>query len=61
MKEKILNEDGKKKQEKIKELQGLAEKLGCSLAQLSIGILHALFYGCFVLSHKLFTHDFAYK
>ena len=48
LKEKILNEDGKKKQEKIKELQGLAEKLGCTLAQLSIGILHAVNLNFFI-------------
>jgi hypothetical protein len=37
MKDKILNEEGKKKQQKIKELQSVAEKLNCTLAQLAIG------------------------
>ena len=37
LKDKILSEDGKKKQAKIRELQLIAEKLNCTLAQLSIG------------------------
>lgn len=36
LKDKISCEDGRKKQEKVRELQILAEKLNCTLAQLSI-------------------------
>lgn len=38
LKDKILSEEGKKKQAKIRELQTIAEKLNCTLAQLSIGL-----------------------
>ena len=38
LKEKIMNDEGKKKQAKIKELQAIADKLNCTLAQLSIGM-----------------------
>lgn len=36
LKDKILSEDGRKQQLKIKELQSIADKLNCTLAQLCI-------------------------
>lgn len=37
MKEKILSEEGHRQQMKLKELQTVAENLGCTLPQLAIG------------------------
>lgn len=37
LKEKIVSEDGKKQQAKLKELNQLTEKLGCTLPQLAVG------------------------
>ena len=37
LKEKILSEDGKRQQQKLRELAKIASKLKCSLAQLAIG------------------------
>lgn len=37
MKEKILSEEGHRQQMKLKELQTVAEHLGCTLPQLAIG------------------------
>lgn len=37
LKEKILSEDGKRQQQKLRELAAIAGKLKCSLAQLCIG------------------------
>ncbi|KAH0626118.1 hypothetical protein JD844_000893 [Phrynosoma platyrhinos] len=37
MKEKLQSEDGKKQQAKVKELHPIAERLGCTVAQLAIG------------------------
>lgn len=37
MKDKILSEEGHRQQVKLKELQVLAERLGCTLSQLAIG------------------------
>uniref|UniRef100_A0A3B4YR08 Voltage-gated potassium channel subunit beta-1 n=1 Tax=Seriola lalandi dorsalis TaxID=1841481 RepID=A0A3B4YR08_SERLL len=36
MKDKILSEEGHRQQEKLKELQAVAERLGCTLSQLAI-------------------------
>ena len=38
LREKILNEEGRKKLMKVKELQLIAEKLNCTVAQLAIGL-----------------------
>jgi hypothetical protein len=43
-----LSEEGKKKQAKIRELQTIAEKLNCTLAQLSIGL---------ILPLKIYNHS----
>lgn len=37
LREKIMSEDGRKQQAKLKELTHIAEKLGCTLPQLAIG------------------------
>lgn len=37
LKEKIVSEDGRKQQAKLKELGHLTEKLGCTLPQLAVG------------------------
>lgn len=37
LKEKIVSEDGRKQQAKLKELNHLTEKLGCTLPQLAVG------------------------
>ncbi|CAG14876.1 unnamed protein product, partial [Tetraodon nigroviridis] len=37
LKEKIVSEDGKKQQAKLKELNHITEKLGCTLPQLAVG------------------------
>lgn len=37
MKDKILSEEGHRQQVKLKELQSIAERLGCTLPQLAIG------------------------
>ncbi|KAM9441831.1 voltage-gated potassium channel subunit beta-1-like isoform 3-T3 [Salvelinus alpinus] len=37
LKEKIVSEDGRKQQAKLKELGHIAEKLGCTLPQLAVG------------------------
>lgn len=37
MKDKILSEEGHRQQVKLKELQAVAERLGCTLPQLAIG------------------------
>lgn len=37
LREKIMSEDGRKQQAKLKELGHIAEKLGCTLPQLAIG------------------------
>uniref|UniRef100_A0A8C7Y5M7 Voltage-gated potassium channel subunit beta-1 n=1 Tax=Oryzias sinensis TaxID=183150 RepID=A0A8C7Y5M7_9TELE len=37
LKEKIISEDGRKQQAKLKELNHIAEKLGCTLPQLAVG------------------------
>lgn len=37
MKDKVLSEEGHRQQLKLKELQALAERLGCTLPQLAIG------------------------
>lgn len=37
LKEKIVSEDGRKQQAKLKELNHIAEKLGCTLPQLAVG------------------------
>lgn len=37
LKDKITCEEGIKKLSKVKELQAIAEKLGCTMAQLAIG------------------------
>ncbi|KAJ8011570.1 hypothetical protein DPEC_G00059610 [Dallia pectoralis] len=36
LKEKIVSEDGRKQQAKLKELTSISEKLGCTLPQLAI-------------------------
>lgn len=38
LKDKILSEEGRRQQAKLKELQAIAERLGCTLPQLAIGI-----------------------
>lgn len=43
LKDKILSEEGRRQQAKLKELQAIAERLGCTLPQLAIGKLTA---GC---------------
>ncbi|TNN37439.1 Voltage-gated potassium channel subunit beta-2 [Liparis tanakae] len=40
MKEQVLSEEGLRQQVKLKELQALAERLGCTLPQLAIGEYH---------------------
>lgn len=37
LKEKIVSEDGRKQQAKLKELNHIAEKLVCTLPQLAVG------------------------
>lgn len=37
LKDKIVSEDGRKQQAKLKELGHIAEKLGCTLPQLAVG------------------------
>lgn len=37
LKDKILSEEGRRQQAKLKELQAISERLGCSLPQLAIG------------------------
>lgn len=37
LKDKILSEEGRRQQAKLKELQAIAERLGCTLPQLAIG------------------------
>lgn len=37
LKDKILNEEGRKQQGKLRELASLASRLDCTLAQLAIG------------------------
>lgn len=37
LKEKIVSEDGRKQQAKLKELNHITEKLGCTLPQLAVG------------------------
>lgn len=37
LKDKILSEDGRRQQAKLKELQAISERLGCTLPQLAIG------------------------
>lgn len=37
LKDKILSEEGRRQQTKLKELQAIAERLGCTLPQLAIG------------------------
>lgn len=37
LKDKILTEEGRRQQGKLKELQGIAERLSCTLPQLAIG------------------------
>lgn len=37
LKEKIVSEDGRKQQAKLKELKHITEKLGCTLPQLAVG------------------------
>lgn len=37
LKDKIMSEDGRKQQAKLKDLAHIAEKLGCTLPQLAIG------------------------
>ena len=37
LKDKILSEDGRKQQARLREVAVVADKLGCSLAQLAIG------------------------
>lgn len=37
LKEKIVSEDGRKQQAKLKELSHIAEKMGCTLPQLAVG------------------------
>ena len=39
LKDKILSEEGRRQQAKLKELQAIAERLGCTLPQLAIGTL----------------------
>ncbi|CAG07043.1 unnamed protein product [Tetraodon nigroviridis] len=38
LKDKILSEEGRRQQAKLKELQAIAERLGCTLPQLAIGM-----------------------
>ncbi|XP_060714057.1 voltage-gated potassium channel subunit beta-1 isoform X3 [Tachysurus vachellii] len=38
LKDKILSEEGRRQQTKLKELQAIAERLGCTLPQLAIGM-----------------------
>lgn len=44
MKEKILSEEGHRQQMKLKELQTVAENLGCTLPQLAIGKSFSSFF-----------------
>lgn len=37
LKEKIVSDDGRKQQAKLKELNHIADKLGCTLPQLAVG------------------------
>lgn len=37
LKDKILSEEGRKQQSKLKELTPIAERLGCTLPQLAVG------------------------
>jgi potassium voltage-gated channel Shaker-related subfamily A beta protein 2 len=37
LKEKILSEDGRRQQAKLREITVIAERMGCTLAQLAIG------------------------
>ncbi len=37
LKDRILSEEGRKQQAKLRELAVIAERLGCSLSQLAIG------------------------
>lgn len=41
--DKILSEEGRRQQVKLKELQAVAERLGCTLPQLAIGKITLLF------------------
>ncbi|KAG7276896.1 hypothetical protein CRUP_034772 [Coryphaenoides rupestris] len=42
LKEKIVSEDGRKQQAKLKELAHIAEKMGCTLPQLAVGVSSVL-------------------
>jgi len=37
LKEKIISEEGRKQQTKLKDLSPIAERLGCTLPQLAVG------------------------
>lgn len=37
LKEKIISEEGRKQQVKLKDLSPIAERLGCTLPQLAVG------------------------
>ena len=64
LKEKIASEDGKKKQAKVRELQSIADKLCCTMAQLSIGMhilldsLDSQFRSIMILSSFFFFYSF---
>lgn len=40
LKEKIISEEGRKQQGKLKDLSPIAERLGCTLPQLAVGECH---------------------
>lgn len=50
LKDKILNEEGRKQQSKIRELAVLAAKFDCTLAQLAIGMLFLISFSTSLLS-----------
>ena len=40
LKDRILSDEGRRQQAKLRELRVVADRVGCSLAQLAIGELH---------------------
>lgn len=55
MKDKILSEEGHRQQVKLKELQVVAERLGCTLPQLAIGITENLLHFLFVFLNNWYV------
>ena len=59
LKDKVLSEDGRKQQMTVREIQCIAEKLNCTLAQLSIGTIY-IFIFILYLSLSLSLLNFIY-